>query len=168
MSHNDRRAARLEFGLSAVLWGTFTGVIAWLLISDQLLESQLSFWWIAPLCFSASMNTVRKMIEHIGLPSTDSMLGTRTIKPGNAVTRAISFFNFDINIHGPHHRHGAAKYHELESKLEECLNRQPEASATVFPTYTSAAWSTLKDVIRNPGVGTVINPDSSTGKIPQS
>lgn len=158
MSRRERQSALWEYGLSAVFWSALSGIIAWLLISDRLLETQLSVWWIAPLCLSASMNTVRKMIEHIGLSSTDYLMGTRTVLPGNAVTRAVSYFNFAINIHGPHHRHGAAKYFELESKLEECLSRQPEATATIFPTYTAAAWSTLKDVLHNPGVGSVINP----------
>lgn len=160
MTWRDRRAALLEYAASAAFWGSIFGTVWWLVAIGRVEASQLSWWWMSPFAFAPMINTCRKMTEHVGLGSLDPMLGTRSVKANNPITRLISYFNFDISIHGPHHRHGTAKYHELPDKLQECLERQPEARELVFGSYAGVFWHTLKCMIKNPGVGVVVNPDA--------
>ena len=58
--------------------------------------------FLIPVLLSGTLNPIRKMIEHIGTASFDPLYGTRTIVADNRVTRTLSFFNFDLAVHGPH------------------------------------------------------------------
>jgi hypothetical protein len=71
----------------------------------------------------------------------------------NWLTRIASSMNFDIFIHGPHHRHPRLAQHQLKAKLDEYLasNR-----GTVYPVYSSYLRATMAMVpylLTNPGIG---------------
>ena len=79
--------------------------------------------WLSPLVISYGLNTIRKFTEHLGMGSFDPVQGTRTVIGPGLVTRISSYFNFDIYVHGPHHRYPKAQHYELPQKLAE-----PEAA----------------------------------------
>jgi len=167
LSREDRRMVILEYLMSLVLWGGIISIGVLLSRLDLLSLEAGAIWWYAPLVLSGSLNTVRKFVEHVGLGSFDPMLGSRTVVPTNPLMRLISFANFEINVHGPHHRHGMAKHHELEEKLESQVKKTPEYNELVFRTVTGALRHTLWSVIRNPGVGeAVMSTSSQTNREP--
>lgn len=115
--------------------------------------------WMLPLVLSPFFNTCRKFVEHLGLSSTDPLLGTRTIAEGNFVTRWFSYFNFDIAIHGPHHRYPRAQHFELEGKLQACRDKHetPEAFP-VFSSYLAALGHVVPSLWTNPATGDAASP----------
>lgn len=149
----ESAGVKFEYMLSVLFWGAITSIVLYVTMTDKVSSGRLSLWWFAPLAFAATLNTLRKLIEHVGLSSFDPMFGTRTIQPTNPISRLISFGNFDLNLHGPHHRHGMAKHSELSVKLAETLENQPDVRKLVFHSYSGAALHTLKCVFISPRVG---------------
>lgn len=159
LSAEERRSALWEYLASSVFWTGTIGLIVWLIATNRVEPNQLSGWWLAPLVLSSSWNSLRKMMEHLGLGSLDPMFATRTVKPRNLGVRFFSYFNLDINIHGPHHRLGSTKHTDLPEYLNTCLERQPESRKLLFSTYSGAIWHMLRCMVKNPGVGLVVSPD---------
>jgi fatty acid desaturase len=117
--------------------------------------------WLLPLVLAPMFNTARKFIEHLGLGSTDPLLGTRTVLGGNLVSRLGSYFNFDLAIHGPHHRFPRAEYFELEQKFHalRATHSTPEA-IPVFSSYLAALWDVAPRLWTNPATGcAALTPD---------
>ncbi len=81
---------------------------------------------LLPMYLAALMQTCRKFTEHLGMASFDPLLGTRTVLPRKWLMRLSSFLNFDIFIHGPHHRHPRLTHNNLEAKLDEYQVRQSD------------------------------------------
>ena len=77
---------------------------------------------------AAFMQTFRKFTEHLGMASFDPLQGTRTVLPRKWLLRLSSFLNFDIFVHGPHHRHPRLTHDKLESKLDEYRARIPDVT----------------------------------------
>ena len=109
--------------------------------------------WTLPLVISPMINTARKFVEHIGLRSTDPFLGTRTILPGNLLSKTLSYFNFDIAVHGPHHRYPRSRHYELPVKLKEYQAAHPGEKIPVYRSYTSAFFSLLPLLWTFPATG---------------
>jgi fatty acid desaturase len=110
--------------------------------------------WLLPLVLAPMFNTARKFVEHLGLGSTDPFLGTRTVIGGNALSRLFSYFNFDLAIHGPHHRFPRAQHFELEQKFQAL--RQPheaQQSIPLFSSYRAALWDVAPKLWTNPATG---------------
>ena len=61
--------------------------------------------WLIPSCVAGIYQSIRKFTEHLGMASYDPMVGTRTVVGQNWFTRMCTYLNFDIFVHGPHHRH---------------------------------------------------------------
>jgi len=120
--------------------------------------------WILPLLISPMINTARKFVEHLGLRSTNPLLGTRTILPGNPLTKILSYFNFDIAVHGPHHRYPKAKNYELPDKLKEYQLANPELNIPVYRSYTTAFFSLLPQLWRYPATGDLRSPPLNNSK----
>src|SRR5690606_8146884 len=97
--------------------------------------------------------TFRKLTEHLGMQSYDPMLGTRTVVASNWFTKMSSFMNFEIFIHGPHHRHPRVSHHVLEQKMSEYLSSNPGTKYPLYGSYLRATWDMLPYLFRNPGVG---------------
>lgn len=150
VSAEARRTIAWEYAASCVF---FTLLIWWAIeASDD--GQNFDFVWLLPLLLSPPMNTLRKFVEHLGMTSTEPLLGTRTILHGNLLTRVLSFFNFDISIHGPHHRYPRAGYFELPDKLAVFQESHPEARVPVFPSYLAAFAEVAPILWRNPATGT--------------
>lgn len=107
---------------------------------------------ICPMLVAGILQTTRKLTEHLGMPSFDPLLGTRTILPGNWFTRITSFFNFDIFVHGPHHRHPRITHDQLEPRMREYILADEAKSYPVFSSYREAMLDMLPWLTK-PGSG---------------
>lgn len=120
---------------------------------------------LLPMYLAGMMQTGRKFTEHLGMASYDPLQGTRTVLPQKWLLRLSSFLNFDIFIHGPHHRHPRVTHNLLKPKMEEYQTCNPESRYPVFHNYWQAVVATLPSMFKNPGCGeNVGTADSDTGK----
>lgn len=151
-----RRTISIEYLICLAFWGT---AIATLLVYFSMTGrtwADFRIEWVLPLVLSSSANSVRKLVEHLGMPSTDPILGTRTIAGGNAYSRLCRYFNFNISVHGPHHRFPRLSYAELSPKLEQYRGQHPELQVPVFASYF-AAFVNMLPSLRNPASGDGLN-----------
>jgi fatty acid desaturase len=143
-----RRTIRNELLLVIGLWGSILLVIdywnAWSLFLRI---------WLVPAILAGFLQTGRKLTEHLGMSSFDPLLGTRTVMGTNWVTRLCTFLNFDIFIHGPHHRHPRLTRDQLGSKMDDYMTENPETAYPVYPSYWQAVRAMLPSLFVNPGCG---------------
>jgi fatty acid desaturase len=143
-----RRTIRFEYLAIILFWGllfvklTYTGT--WPAFAKV---------WLLPPMIAGMMQTMRKLTEHLGMTSYDPLLGTRTVIGDNWITRTASFMNFDIFIHGPHHRHPRLAQNQLKGKMDEYLSTNRETSFPVYSSYLQATLAMLPTLLTNPGVG---------------
>lgn len=107
---------------------------------------------LVPLMLGSMWQNLRKLTEHLGMSSFDPLLGTRTVIGQTWWTRFCSFMNFDIFIHGVHHRHPRLAHNQLAEKMNDYQSTHPEQDYPVFPNYMSATWNMLPHLL-NPGCG---------------
>lgn len=147
-----RRTIRREY-LGLLAFWMIVGVAAiWAVSQGHLRASVFHPLWLSPLWLSYTLNTLRKFTEHLGMGSLDQVRGTRTVIGPGLLTNIGSYFNFDIYIHGPHHRFPKARHYELPQKLRE-LQSTSEDQLPVFPTYRAAVLDMLPSLFYNPAVG---------------
>jgi fatty acid desaturase len=108
---------------------------------------------ILPMYLAAFMQTFRKFTEHLGMASFDPLEGTRTVLPRKWLLRLSSFLNFDIFIHGPHHRHPRLTHTTLEAKLHEYQQQNPDINYPAYERYWQAMLAMLPSMLFNPGCG---------------
>lgn len=142
-----RRAVYLEYGLMIAFWAA---VLTATSIYDQ--WSRLLTVWVLPHWLAGIMQTARKLTEHLGMSSYDPLKGTRTIVAENWFTRLCTWMNFDIFVHGPHHRHPRIAHNQLQKKMQD-YKESTQDEFPVFANYRSATWQMLPYLFRNPGVG---------------
>ena len=143
-----RKAIRLEYlGIFAAWTGIWT-------------YTTLAGMWplhlrgvLLPMYLAALFQTGRKFTEHLGMASFDPLLGTRTVLPRQWLLRLSSFLNFDIFIHGPHHRHPRIAHTTLEAKLGEHQLQNPDVAYPTYERYWQATLAMLPWLVRNPGCG---------------
>jgi hypothetical protein len=99
------------------------------------------------------LQTLRKLTEHLGMASYDPMIGTRTVISENVITRLASFVNFDIFVHGPHHRHPRLAQNLLKEKMTDYITENPGTTYPVYRSYLSATRAMIPFLFRNPGIG---------------
>ncbi len=143
-----RAAIQKEYLLSVAFWGTVLGLVAWFHIWHWFLTI-----WLVPHALAGILQTGRKFTEHLGMKSFDPLLGTRTVIGKNAWTRFCTQANFDIFVHGPHHRHPRLPHAELARKMQDYVQKAPETHYPVYSTYAKAVWAMLPALFFNPGVG---------------
>jgi fatty acid desaturase len=114
---------------------------------------QFALIWLLPYYIAGVIQTGRKFTEHLGMASYDPMLGTRTVMGRSWITRLATFMNFDIFVHGPHHRHPRVPHDKLKQRMREYLERTPDVPFPVFRSYAAAVRHMLPSLFRNPGVG---------------
>jgi fatty acid desaturase len=145
-----RRTIRTEYAVMLAIWIslltflTLSGAAAW--------WGFLKVWWI-PVSIASFLQTGRKFTEHIGMPSYDPLFGTRTVVGDNWMTKFGTFCNFDIFVHGPHHRHPRLSHDRLGRKMREYVSANPEREFPIFPTYRRAIAAMIPHLLKNPGVG---------------
>ena len=154
LSPEVRRMITFEYLLMAIVWTAGLGLLVFAALRAGFRWEQFQFVWLLPLILSPVVNTVRKFVEHLGMTSTDPLLGTRTIAFGNLWTRLLNYFNFDIAVHGPHHRYPRAQHYELSPKLAEYQQAHPDENVPVFSSYLAAVRDMLPSLWTYPATGT--------------
>jgi fatty acid desaturase len=143
-----RRAIRNEYLAITALWGS---IWTYTTLTFQWPEHLLVI--ILPMYAAAFMQTFRKFTEHLGMASFDPLQGTRTVLPRKWLLRLSSFLNFDIFIHGPHHRHPRLTHTTLEATLHEYQRANPDVSYPAYERYWQAMLAMFPSMIVNPGCG---------------
>jgi fatty acid desaturase len=143
-----RRTIRLEYLGIAAVWG---GIWVYTTLTHQ--WAQHAIVVLLPMYIAAVMQTFRKFTEHLGMASFDPMQGTRTVLPRKWLLRLSSFFNFDIFVHGPHHRHPRLTHTTLEEKMHQYEAAHPEVAYPTYERYWHAMLEMLPAMLFNPGCG---------------
>lgn len=149
----ERRRMRIEYLFVFLFWGTVIGSLAWLEIVDTIHLTMADLVHLSPLLIASSVNSLRKLTGHLGLASYDPVEGTRTIIGRHWWTRCLSYFDFELWIHGPHHRFPKQSHHQLENSMRQLELRDPERTLPVFHSFHSAFFDVLPWLFRNPAVG---------------
>ena len=148
------RTLRREYAAMILFWGAVIALATWATMAGRVNWSIVAPVAVLPLALATIWNTVRKFVEHVGLESTDPVGGTRTILGGNWISRGLAYFNFDIAVHGPHHRYPRARHFELPARFDDWRTRTGGAiAAPVYPSYLAAARDMLPCLWRCPAVG---------------
>ncbi len=143
-----RRAIRNEYLGIAAVWG---GIWAFTALTHQWPQHLVVV--ILPMYIAAFAQTFRKFTEHLGMASFDPLQGTRTVLPRKWLLRLSSWLNFDIFIHGPHHRHPRLTHGKLESKLNEYRDANPDVDYPTYERYWHAMLAMAPSMFVNPGCG---------------
>ena len=143
-----RRAIAWEYVGMVAIWGAVLAVTAYYGSWMGLLTV-----WFVPHWIAGIFQNGRKFTEHLGMSSYDPLKGTRTVIANNPVSRLCTYLNFDIFVHGPHHRHPRVAHDQLIAKMEGYFDEHGRESFPVYPTYLQATWSMLPNMWRTPGVG---------------
>ena len=150
-----RRTIRYEYVGVAVFWLLVLSLIG--LTNSWQVHLKGTFW---PMMVAGFLQTGRKFTEHLGMSSFDPLQGTRTVLPSHLLLRFSSFLNFDIFVHGPHHRHPRAAHHTLQTRMGDYVCANPTGSFPVYRNYSRAVWDMLPHLFRNPACG--INAGAAT------
>lgn len=143
-----RRKIRNEYLVILVAWSAIFGAVTWFQCWPQFLLA-----WVLPHWIASVFQTVRKFAEHLGMSSYDPLLGTRTVIGESFVTKICTYLNFDIFVHGPHHRHPRFRHDALCERMKEYQDSRPDLEYPVFHSYREAILHLLPSIVRNPGVG---------------
>lgn len=118
--------------------------------------------WGIPHVIAGVYQTFRKFTEHLGMKSYDPLLGTRTVIGSGPITKLATFLNFDIFVHGPHHRHPRYRHDQLCEKMEDYKTGNPQYEYPVFKSYWGAIADVVPVLIKNPGVGLNVGGEAPT------
>jgi fatty acid desaturase len=143
-----RRAILMEYCVMFTFWAS---VLTWVISAGY--WSQFLLAWGIPHWLAGILQTGRKFTEHLGMASFDPLQGTRTVIGTNWLTRLSSFLNFEIFVHGPHHRFPKVEHQNLECRMNELMSRSADASFPVYGSYLAATRAMLPHLVRGPGVG---------------
>lgn len=143
-----RRAILWEYVAIGVFWGAILTWVGW---NGYWFEFLLA--WVIPHWIAGLIQSGRKMTEHLGMSSFDPLRGTRTVLSRNPITRLASFLNFDIFVHGPHHRYPRISHEQLRGKMGEHLQNEPDIEFPVYQSYLAATRAMLPCLFLKPGVG---------------
>jgi fatty acid desaturase len=146
-----RRTIRREYRAIAIVWLLLIGGVATATWTGILRPA--GWWWLLPIPLSGMLQSARKLTEHLGMPSYDPILGTRTVVGRSWLSRLCTWLNFDIFVHGPHHRYPKIAHHRLRGVIGEYQAARPDRPIPVFPSYRAAIADMLPWLWRNPGVG---------------
>lgn len=162
VSPAKRRAIRWEYLGSIVLW---TALVVHFYVRRGAWITPMVRPIFVPILIAGSLQTLRKLTEHLGMKSYDPLLGTRTVIGRNPITRLFSFLNFEIFIHGPHHRHPRLTHNQLEGRMLAYGYQSPRNLFPVYRTYLSAVLVMLPHLFKNPGVGMNVGAPASEAKV---
>ncbi len=143
-----RRSIMLEYAGIVVVWGAI-----WTYTTYAGLWGEHLRCIILPMYIAAVFQTGRKFTEHLGMASYDPLMGTRTVLPQKWLLKLASWLNFDIFIHGPHHRHPRVAHNTLGSRMEDYQAENPDIKYPVYHNYWQATWAMLPSMFLNPGCG---------------
>lgn len=161
-----RRVMRWEYLAVFLFWGSVIGTCVWVHRTGRFEFRPEQCIYALPPLLATVVNGFRKMMDHVGTSSFDPLHGTRTIVGKTFVTRALSFFNFDLAVHGPHHRYPKLNHSQLTARMAEITAAHPEEHYRVYPSFLAALLDTIKTIIRNPGVGLNAGCTDDLGHLP--
>lgn len=150
---NLKRAMRRSYLMMFVVWAAIIGGMTWLGMTGRRQFRVEGLIFLLPFLLAANLNSIRKIMEHLGTASYDPLHGTRTVVGSSWLTRILSFFDFDLSIHGPHHRFPKLSHHQLAERMEEIQQASPDVRYPVFQSFSAALRDTFRTVIANPAVG---------------
>jgi fatty acid desaturase len=141
-----RRRVWWEFALMALVW---TGILT----AVGLLHGWRYFLWLhlIPASLAASMQSVRKYIEHVGLTGSTINSSTRSIVAKGWLGRLVSFTLLHEPFHGVHHRYSGLPHAELPGRVD-ALNPQTPEERPPFRSYGHAFQDLLQN-LADPRVG---------------
>lgn len=153
VSDKLRMVMRREYLLMAVVWTAVAGITAWKSASGAWTFRPAAVVFALPMLLAANCNSVRKIMEHVGTRSFDPIHGTRTVVGRSLLTRLLSYFDFDLSVHGPHHRYPKLQHSLLKQRMNELQQANPEQRFPIYSSFTAALLDTFRTAIINPGVG---------------
>lgn len=153
LNRQARATITREYLAMAAFWGVGAIVVTGLAMLNVVELRRFDPVWLLPLPVAGAFNTLRKFTEHLGMASYDPIQGTRTVIGSNWITRWCSYFNFELFVHGPHHRFPRAPHNQLSARLNEYLRQRPDTVVPLFSTYLAALFDMLPCLVRNPGIG---------------
>lgn len=151
---DQRRAVRWEYVGMALFWAAILGYVAY-----RNAWTTFLLVYVLPYYLAGVYQNGRKLTEHLGMISYDPMLGTRTVVGKSLWTKLCTFLNFDIFVHGPHHRHPRVSHDQLEKLTQEYVAAAEDGSLPIFRTYGAAVRDMAPWMVRNPGVGVNVGAD---------
>lgn len=149
-----KREMRFEYAITAFAWALTVAAGAWLHATGRFAFAWRQLVFALPVVFAANMNSVRKMIEHVGTSSVDPIHGTRTIVGNSLLTRLYQYLSFDLAVHGPHHRYPKLDHRQLANRMHEIQQQRPDENCLVFDSVRAALADTVRSMWKNPAVGT--------------
>lgn len=156
-SRKVRRRIWLELALSAVVWPSVLGAIAFFGVWKYFL-----WLYLAPAMIAANLQSWRKYIEHLGLNGNTVNSSTRSIVPRSWVGHIFAYTLLHEPYHGVHHQNAGLPHRVLPQFTSLLDPKQPDDQAP-FISYRQA----LPDVIRslgNPRVGAQWRDSSRNGQ----
>ncbi|MFV0445245.1 MAG: fatty acid desaturase family protein [Planctomycetaceae bacterium] len=156
-----------EYLVMAAFWIIVVSGGIWLVQTQRLSGRLILMAYLIPSMIAPAINSLRKFIEHLGLESEDPMHGTRSVLGPGRLTRLASYFNFDLAIHGPHHRYPRASHEQLPELLRQLERRgNSEQSPPVFSSFSRALLDLLPTLWQAPGVGETVLRDRGINRDP--
>lgn len=153
VSAEVKKTMKREYAACGIVWFSVVAGCIWLHETGRFTFRAEHLIFAAPPLLATMLNGCRKLMDHVGTESIDPVHGTRTIVGQSYVTRILSFFNFDLAIHGPHHRFPKLDHSQLEQKMNSLQEENPEAAYPVYSSFSAAIFDTVKRVMVTPGVG---------------
>jgi fatty acid desaturase len=155
-----RRAIRDEYLLMVLFWALIAVRLTYMSRWDRYFTV-----WLIPHLIAGVFQTMRKLTEHLGMASYDPLCGTRTVIGTGWVTRLASFVNFDVFIHGPHHRFPRLAHNRLKDRMMEQIASRPGDKLPLYSSYLRATFDMLPYLFLNPGMG--MNIGAATSQPPR-
>jgi fatty acid desaturase len=149
-----RRRIGWEYVLIIVFWGTLLAAVA------------MNGWWrefslayVLPAWVTGMLQTLRKFVDHLGLPAGEALHGCRTIVSGSVPGRLVDWTSFDISVHGLHHRYPQMPHGNL-ARAAELARDNP--GAPIFTSHLQAFRHMLPHLLF-PGIGVNARPRPALG-----
>jgi fatty acid desaturase len=107
--------------------------------------------YLVPASLAATVQTLRKFIEHMGLLGNGVLASTRTIVDRRRLGQAVSRSLLHIDHHGTHHRYAKIPYYNLPATTP-LVYTPATPGGVVFASYFEAMLDMLP-ALANPRIG---------------
>lgn len=134
---DQRKRVVREYVACALHWAAVAAILTWF------------GWWrefcvafFIPGYVAASINSWRRMIEHLGMLGDTVETKTRMIVPAGLLSKAVSEAALHVGFHSTHHRYARIPYYHLP-EATQVVYGDDASGMKVFPSY----WSALRDML---------------------
>jgi fatty acid desaturase len=138
-----RRRICAEYSLSALVFGTGIGIVAWF----EMWQSVLIFY-LLPAWLAGNLQSWRKYIEHVGMTGSTPLGSTRSIVPQSWLGKVVAATLFNEPYHAVHHKYARLPQHALPAFAGMLADAQPQP----YASYLHALPAMLRS-LRDPRVG---------------